>query len=129
MLIDARRQSPPLPASISLQTTQLALILQPDRPPLIAVGTPIAGRPPHRSTRAAFPHVAPTSGICRQSVCSAIAFRTRSNAWFTRARSCARCVLCWPPFPLVPGLGSTGSAAGCPALFVGFVATMPGSDF
>jgi retron-type reverse transcriptase len=30
--------------------------------PLLAVGTPITGRPPLRSTRAAFPHVAPTSG-------------------------------------------------------------------
>src|SRR6266540_5529433 len=29
----------------------------------VAVGTPIAGRPPHRSVRAAFPHTAPTSGI------------------------------------------------------------------
>src|SRR5204863_9291042 len=29
---------------------------------LFAVGTPITGRPPLRSTRAAFPHVAPTSG-------------------------------------------------------------------
>ncbi len=29
----------------------------------IAVGTPIAGRPPHRSGRAAFPHPVPTSGV------------------------------------------------------------------
>jgi hypothetical protein len=28
-----------------------------------AVGTPITGRPPLRSTRAAFPHVAPTLGV------------------------------------------------------------------
>src|ERR1700752_1556069 len=28
----------------------------------VAVGTPITGRPPHRSVRAAFPHMAPTSG-------------------------------------------------------------------
>jgi hypothetical protein len=33
-----------------------------------------------------------------------------------------------PVFPLVPALGSPGSAAGCPALFVGFTATMAGSD-
>ena len=56
-------------------------------------------------------------------------FRTRSNAWVTRARLCVRCVLCWSAFPLVPGLGSTGSGTGRPALFVGFVATMPESDF
>ena len=30
---------------------------------VIAVGTPVAERPPHRSTRAAFPHVAPTLGV------------------------------------------------------------------
>lgn len=57
------------------------------------------------------------------------AFRTRSSAWVTQARSCARSVFCWPTFLLVPGLGSTGSAAGCPALFVGFIATVPESDF
>src|SRR4029077_4436999 len=31
--------------------------------------------------------------------------------------------------PLVPALGSADSAAGCPALFVGFTATMAESDF
>jgi hypothetical protein len=30
---------------------------------VIAVGTPVTGRPPHRSVRAAFPHTAPTSGV------------------------------------------------------------------
>ena len=35
-----------------------------------------------------------------------------------------RRVLCWFTFPLVTALRSTGSAAGIPALFVGFVATM-----
>jgi putative ABC transport system substrate-binding protein len=28
----------------------------------VAVGTPVTGRPPHRSVHAAFPHTAPTSG-------------------------------------------------------------------
>src|SRR5271154_7528773 len=65
---------------------------------------------------------------CSFFLCLA-AFRTRSNAWVTRAWLCARCVLCWSAFPLVPGLGSTNSAAGRLALFVGFVATMPESDF
>jgi hypothetical protein len=32
-------------------------------PQPIAVGTPITGRPPHRSVRAACPHTAPTSGV------------------------------------------------------------------
>jgi hypothetical protein len=55
------------------------------------------------------------------------------------ARKSARHVLCWSAFPLVPALGSTGSAvagsaadcstAGFAALFAGFTATMAGSDF
>ena len=52
------------------------------------------------------------------------AFRTRSSAWDTLSRICARRVLCWPVFPLVPALGSTASAAGFPALFGGFAAHM-----
>ena len=47
----------------------------------------------------------------------------------TLSRSCARRVLCWLAFPSASALGSTGSAAGCPALFVGFPATMAESDF
>ena len=57
------------------------------------------------------------------------ACRTRSSAWVTRTRLSVRCVLCSPAFLLVPALGSTGSAAGRPALFVGFTATMAVSDF
>lgn len=38
----------------------------------------------------------------------------RSSACDTLSRSCARRVLCWPAFPLVPALRSTGSAARCP---------------
>ena len=38
------------------------------------------------------------------------AFRTRPSAWVTRSRPCVRSVLCCSAFPLVPGLGSTGSA-------------------
>src|ERR1019366_6739280 len=55
--------------------------------------------------------------------------RTRSSACDTLSRSCARRVLCWPTFPLVPVLRSTGSAADCSALFVGFAATTTESDF
>src|SRR5712675_2073747 len=51
------------------------------------------------------------------------ACRTRSSACDTLARSCARRVLCWSAFPLVPALGSPGSAADRSALFVGFPAT------
>ena len=55
--------------------------------------------------------------------------RMRSSACDTFFRLCARHVLCWPAFPLVPALGSTGSAADRSALFVGFTATMAESDF
>src|SRR5215467_8895175 len=60
-----------------------------------------------------------------------------STVWRGR-RLCVRHVLCWPTFPLVSALRSTGSAAvtstadcsaGCSALFAGFTATMAKSDF
>src|SRR5919204_3246445 len=53
----------------------------------------------------------------------------RSSACDTLSRSCARRVLCWLAFPSASTLGSTDSAAGCPALFVGFPATIAESDF
>ena len=43
---------------------------------------------------------------------SLAAFRMRSSACDTLSRLCVRRVLCWPAFPLVPALRSTGSAAG-----------------
>src|SRR5882762_1648519 len=55
--------------------------------------------------------------------------RMRSSACDTRFRHCVRSVLCWLAFPLVPALGSAGSAAVETALFVGFPATMAESDF
>src|SRR6202040_2181726 len=55
--------------------------------------------------------------------------RMRSSAFDALSRSCARRAFCWPAFPLVPALGSTGSVAGRPALFVGFTATTAGADF
>jgi hypothetical protein len=51
------------------------------------------------------------------------------GACVTRSRPCVRCVLCSPAFLLVPALCSTGSAAGEPALFVGFSARMAECDF
>src|SRR5271166_3299195 len=52
-----------------------------------------------------------------------------SSACDTLSRSCARRVLCWSTFPLVPVLGSTDSAADRSALFVSFAATTTESDF
>ena len=48
----------------------------------------------------------------------------RSSACDTVPRLCVRPVLCWLAFPAASALGSTGSAADCSALFVGFTATM-----
>jgi hypothetical protein len=59
---------------------------------------------------------------CSFFLCRA-ACRTRSSACDTLSRSCARRVLCWPTFPLVPALRSTDSAADCSALFGDFIAT------
>ena len=55
--------------------------------------------------------------------------RMRSSACATVPRLGIRPVLCWSAFPLVPALGSTGSAADRSALFTGFLATMAKSDF
>src|SRR5215468_9837840 len=55
--------------------------------------------------------------------------RMCSSACDTLTRLCVRHVLCWLAFPLVPALGSTGSAADCSALFAGFAATVTESDF
>jgi len=60
---------------------------------------------------------------------SLAACRTRASPGDTLSRHGVRCMPVRPAFPLVPALRSTGSAAGCPAAFVGFVATMAGSDF
>ncbi|MGI9302955.1 MAG: hypothetical protein ACR2RB_09630, partial [Gammaproteobacteria bacterium] len=38
---------------------------------LVAVGTPLTGRPPHRSVRAEFPHTAPASGDNGENACQA----------------------------------------------------------
>ena len=51
------------------------------------------------------------------------------SACDTLSRFCARRVLRWSTFLPVPALRSTGSAAGRPVLFAGFVATMAESDF
>src|SRR3984893_13699680 len=79
------------------------------------------------------------SAVNRSFFLSPATFRKRSSACDTLIRLCARHVLCWPAFPLVSALGSTGSAvAGCAGdgsrggraiLCAGFAATMTESDF
>src|SRR6202030_485433 len=75
--------------------------------------------------RAAFLHTAPTSDVWRL----ASAFRTRSGVGDTLSRHCVRHVRHRFAFSLASALRSTASAAGRPALFGGFVATMAESDF
>src|SRR5258708_24004173 len=53
----------------------------------------------------------------------------RASTCDTVSRLCVRAVCCWFAFPLVPALGSTGSATDRSALFASFVATTAGSDF
>ena len=53
----------------------------------------------------------------------------RASTCDTVSRLCVRPVCCWFAFPLVPALGSTGSATDRSALFASFVATTAGSDF
>jgi hypothetical protein len=57
------------------------------------------------------------------------ASRMRARACDTASRLCVRAVLCGRAFLSVPPLPSTDSAAGCPALFAGFIGTTRGSDF
>src|SRR6202048_978155 len=57
------------------------------------------------------------------------AFRTRSGVCDTLSRHCVRHVWHRFAFSLASALRSTASAAGRPALFGGFVATMTESDF
>ena len=57
------------------------------------------------------------------------AFRTRSGACDTLSRHCVRHVRHQFAFSLASALRSTASAAGRPALFGGFIATMAESDF
>ena len=60
---------------------------------------------------------------------SLAAFRSQYRAYDTPSRSGVRSVPPLSAFPSVPALGSAGSATGCPALFVGFTATMAECDF
>src|SRR5215510_2317825 len=53
----------------------------------------------------------------------------RASTCVTAPRLCVRPVCCWFAFPLVPALGSTGSAADRSALFASFPATTARSDF
>ena len=57
----------------------------------------------------------------------ATACRMRVRACDTASRLCVRTVLCGRAFPSVPPLPSTGSAAGCHALFASFIGNATGA--
>ena len=102
---------------------------------LVAVGTALAGGPPHRSQRAELPHWAPASGQTRTRTP-----RRDAPSWFLRATSRTRSSSRDTPipalcpgrvspsvFPLAGPLSSPASAAA--ALFGGFAGTTGPSDF
>src|SRR6516164_7867417 len=80
--------------------------------------------PPAQIRTCGFPAYGSHLGCVTANAC-----RMRSSACDTRAWLGVQCVLCWCTFPSVPTLRSTSSAADRSALFVGFTATMAGSDF
>src|SRR5664279_2420006 len=100
---------------------------------LIAVGTALAGGPPHRSQRAELPHWAPTSGSTRRvgrqatgearsaaSCPRATARRTRSSPLDTPDPALCPVRVGLSVFPLAGRLPSTTSATARAALFGSF---------
>ena len=93
-----------------------------------AVGTAVAGGPPHRSVREELPHTALPSGNGDQDVISTRRRRTaRENT--RHARRWVRDEYALQIFPLGGPLSSAGSDTGVPALFAHFAGTMEPSDF
>src|ERR1700724_1405621 len=89
-----------------------------------AVGTRVTSRPPAQIRTCGFPAYGSHLGYRRQ-----LAAVDEPTSCVTLTRLGVRRVLSWRAFPSVPALGSTNSAADRSALFVGFTATMAGSDF
>jgi hypothetical protein len=76
---------------------------------LVAVGTALAGRPPHRSRRAALPHRAPALGTDAYQ-----ALRIQFSPCYRSVWRCVQNLVCRSGFPLAKPLPSTLSAArGC----------------
>ena len=86
---------------------------------MVAVGTRIAPRPPHRSRRALLTHRAPPSG--RTSAASglnpSVVRRTAANRIDVATRLCVRTTAACRLFPLGEALPSTTSAGSCLPLF------------
>ena len=97
---------------------------------VIAVGTAIAGRPPHRSVRAELPHTAPPLGSDVRDVaiptCRSHAFRKVTHSLGSVSSTSAKL----HNMPSDGPFSSTDSATGVPALFVSFSGTMePSAPF
>ena len=97
---------------------------------VVAVGTEIALRPPHKTRRALLTHRAPTLDDNEETASPVkTASRMRACACDTATRLCVRTVHCSSAFSLALPLRSTNSATAETALFVRFIATMSRSDF
>jgi hypothetical protein len=101
------------------------------RPPttIAPFPSPSRGRdaPPAQIRTSGFPAYGSCLGCLTANLVRAC--RTLSRPCGAPSRPCVRSVRSCPAFPLAPALRSTGSAAGSPALFACFAATMAGSDF
>ena len=99
--------------------------------PMVAVGTRIAPRPPHRSRRALLTHRAPPSGraSAARGLNPSAVRRTAANRIDVATRLCVRTTAVCQPFPLGEALPSPTSAGSCLPLFDRFISTMASSDF
>jgi hypothetical protein len=102
-----------------------------DAQAMVAVGTPIAERPPHRSRRALLTHRAPPSG--RTSAVGGLKphapRRTAANRIDVASRLSVRTTAACRLFPLGEALPSTTSAGSYLPLFGRFLGTTTSSDF
>ena len=95
----------------------------------IAVGTALAGGPPHRSVREELPHTAPPLGDDGQDVAVPTCRRRQAVKVLARSGAVSGASATMTSFPLGDSLSSADSATGVPALFAHFVGTMEPSDF
>ena len=93
----------------------------------IAVGTAVAGGPPHKSVREELPHTAPPLGITVKITSSLPAVAARVHT--SHVRHSVRYEYIASAFPLGDPLSSADSATGVPVLFARFAGTMGPSDF
>src|SRR4249920_155465 len=99
---------------------------------MVAVGTLITERPPHRSRRALLTHRAPPSGRTSEAHADLkppVLRRTAANRIDVAARLSVRTTAACRLFPSGEALPSTISAGSCLPLFDRFLGTTTSSDF